>query len=299
MLQEKKLMSANLSLGKEIEERRANEEKVRLLNQQLIQNNTELKAINEELDRFAYVASHDLQEPLRKILIFSDVINTRLEGKVDAEVQNALNKISKASDRMQQLINDLLKFSRHASNVDDFNEIDLNEMVRDIVSDMEHTIQERNAQVNLEALPRIWGIPSQIHQLFQNLISNSIKFCKADCKPAIHLWSEPMDNNVIPNLNDEMRKQVFHKIYIQDNGIGFDQKYAQDIFVVFKRLHSYHEFEGTGIGLSICKKIVEKHNGFITAESEPDKGSTFVIMLPENAPEHEGVEGARKAVLAK
>src|SRR5687767_5779872 len=178
MMHERELKEVNTNLQKEIEDRKATEEKIRMLNEQLVDNNTELKAINEELDRFAYVASHDLQEPLRKILIFSDVVSTKLMGKGDAEVDNGLLKIAKSSERMQRLINDLLKFSRHTNNVEDFRRIDLNDIITDVISDIEVDIQKKGAEVHFDNLPTIWGIPSQMRQLFQNLVGNSLKFTK-------------------------------------------------------------------------------------------------------------------------
>ena len=279
MMQEKKLLASNTNLEKEVEERKISEEKVRLLNQQLVQNYNELKAINEELDRFAYVASHDLQEPLRKILLFSDLIANKLKGEIDPDLQNGLKKIMKSSHRMQTLINDLLKFSRHANAAEDFGEVDLDALVKDVLADIELTVQRKNAKITTGPLPVIWGVPGQIQQLFQNLVSNSLKFCREGVDPQIHIYSEKISTVDSKGLNE--KKKFFHRIYIKDNGIGFDPKYSDDIFVVFKRLHSYHEFEGTGIGLSICKKIVERHHGTITAESKLNEGSTFIITLPE------------------
>jgi signal transduction histidine kinase len=280
MMQESELKAANANLEKEIEERRISEEKIRLLNHQLVDNNLELQAINEELDRFAYVASHDLQEPLRKILIFSDVVTTKLSGKADEDVMNCLHKISKASERMQRLINDLLKFSRHATNNEDFVETSLNEVLSEVLTDVELDIQKKSATVAWKDLPVIWGIPSQLRQLFQNLISNSLKFSRTDRAPHIEVYTETLIGAQIPELGEKYAKNIYHRIYIKDNGIGFDSRYAEDIFVVFKRLHSYHEFEGTGIGLSICKKIVERHSGFIGATSVVNEGSTFTVTLP-------------------
>jgi signal transduction histidine kinase len=277
MQQERNLLAAKANLEREIEERKINEEKIRLLNFQLTQNNDELKTINEELDRFAYVASHDLQEPLRKIMVFSDVVSTKLAGKVDPDVQNSLNKIVRASDRMQKLINDLLKFSRHASSHEDFSELNLAEIVNEVLSDMEADIHQKGALVEIASLPQLQAIPSQVRQLFQNLIGNALKFSRPDVQPQIRVYSEPVF--LEETSNGAIRQ---HRIYVQDNGIGFDSKYADDIFVVFKRLHSYHEFEGSGIGLSICKKIIERHKGNIRAIGELNKGATFIITLPES-----------------
>ena len=263
---EKKLLSANRKLAQEVEERKLKEEKIKLLNEQLLENNIQLKSTIEELDRFAYVASHDLQEPLRKILVFSDKLQTKYKDSLDTDVSQSLEKIAKASSRMQSLINDLLKFSRQTTLHEDFVEISLDQLAQDVIADLEVEIERASAQIQLNALPGIWGIPSQIRQLFQNLLSNAIKFRKKDEVPVVHIYTESWNG--------------LNRIIIQDNGIGFDPKYAEDIFMVFKRLHSYHEFEGSGVGLSICKKIIDKHNGTIRAESKIGEGSKFVIEFP-------------------
>lgn len=281
LMQEKKLLLANKSLEKEIEERKITEEKIRMLNLKLIENNAHLQSTNQELDRFAYVASHDLQEPLRKIQLFTDKLTFQFSDRLDDEVQLYLEKISNAAKRMQQLVNDLLKLSRETNDNVNFEQTNLNELLNEVLSDMESDIQKKDVKITASDLPVIHAIPSQIRQLFQNLISNSIKFSKAGCTPEIHIQTEVIKGANIPHIDKKLFENTFYKIYIKDNGIGFDSKFAEEIFVVFKRLHTYHQFEGTGIGLSICKKIVEKHQGFITAQSTLDEGSTFIITLPE------------------
>ena len=296
MLQEKKLTIVNSNLEKEIEDRKINEEKIKLLNHQLLENNEQLRTTIEELDRFAYVASHDLQEPLRKIMLFSDKILTKFQNRIDDEADVYFQKIVKASERMQHLVNDLLKFSKHTNDIYGFEKTNLNEVLNEVLSDIEHHIHKKEAKIYADELPVIWAIPSQIRQLFQNLISNSLKFTKEDSVPEIFIKSEKIDGVAIEGINNESINNTFYKIYISDNGIGFDPKYAEDIFVVFKRLHSYHEFEGTGIGLSICKKIIDKHNGYIKAESKPNEGSTFIIILPEKNLVRMGLSIEKKSV---
>ena len=264
---ERKLIAANKRLEREVEERKITEEKIRLLNQQLVENNFQLKNTIEELDRFAYVASHDLQEPLRKILVFSDKIQTKYRDVIDEDMYRNLEKIVRASGRMQSLINDLLRFSRETTSNDDFTYVKLNELVHEVILDMEIDIERTAAQITVDELPEVWAISSQMQQLFQNLISNAIKFRTKDLEPQVHIYCD-------------RSKKEFYRVVVQDNGIGFDPKYSEEIFMVFKRLHSYHEFEGSGVGLSICKKIIDRHNGHIFADSKPGQGARFIIDLP-------------------
>lgn len=278
---EKKLLAINKSLQKEIEEGKRSQEKISLLNKQLTENNLHLKMMNEELDQFAYVASHDLQEPLRKIRVFSDKITTIKDD--DKEVEKYLAKISRSSERMQLLINNLLHFSRHSVNSADFVKVDLHQLVKEVISELDVDIERSNTQINLDPLPVICAIPELMRQLFYNLISNSIKFQSKDRRPVIKISL----GNIDPDDSQIKEKYIsgvpYYKISVSDNGIGFDAKYAEEIFMVFKRLHSYHEYEGTGIGLSICKKIVDKHNGYLTAYGDLNEGATFIIELPERS----------------
>jgi len=275
---ETKLLTANRVLQKEIEERKASEEKVRILNAQLVENNAHLKTVNEELDQFAYIASHDLQEPLRKIQVFSDKI--LLKNNVDTETDKYFKKIISSSKRMQLLITDLLSFSRHSISAADFKETSLTHLVKEAINELEIEIENTHATIRFDRLPVMRVIPSLMQQLFYNLINNALKFRKKTVAPEIHISAEKITAAEIAIRPQSSNGNYYYRITVNDNGIGFDNKYAHEIFMLFKRLHSQHEFEGTGVGLSICKKIVEKHNGSLTAISELQKGSSFIITLP-------------------
>ncbi|MGN6617336.1 MAG: hybrid sensor histidine kinase/response regulator [Ilyomonas sp.] len=277
--QEKKLLSANDLLQKQIEERKASEQRVLQLNEQLMENNIHLKKVNEELDRFAYVASHDLQEPLRKIMFFSDKIIRDTE--VDDHAAKHLKKIINSSNQMQALINDLLRFSRQEVKTEDFTECDLNMVVKESLQELEIEVEKTGAKINISNLPVINAVPALIKQVFYNLLHNAVKFRKKGLTPVISVYSN--ENHPPENDAKNYSETVpYYKIFVEDNGIGFNAQYTDEIFAVFKRLHSHHEYAGTGVGLSICKKIVEKHKGYITAKSEEGKGSTFIISLPKH-----------------
>ena len=278
--QEKRMALANRLLEKEILEKIKSEEQVNKLNRQLVENINQLKASNEELERFAYVASHDLQEPLRKIILFSDQLSVKYKPVLKDEGSDLIDRIMKSSQRMRMLIKNILNFSRSTAQSDAFENTDLNALLSSILSDLEVSISQKNAVVRVGYMPVLPIIPEQFRQLFQNLIINSLKFSADDRAPEIHIYSEKAPSIQLADEKGKLYQQGNYNIYIKDNGIGFDPKYAEDIFTLFKRLNNYDKFEGTGIGLSICKKIVEQHNGSISAISDVGAGTTFTISLP-------------------
>jgi len=280
LAQEQKLILANQDLEKELKERLIFEEKINLLNQQLTENVTQLKSTNEELERFAYVTSHDLQEPLRKIMIFGDMLATKYGSTLEDEGHSYVDRMVKASRRMQMLIKNILAFSRASKNTEAFEDTDLNSLLEGVLSDLEVFIEQKKATINIRKLPELKLIPNQFRQLLQNLIVNAIKFSKENTTPCIDIYAEKIKGSDIPDANHDLRNDDYYRILIKDNGIGFEQKYADRIFIIFQRLHTFDHFEGTGIGLSICKKIAEQHNGFISATSIVNKGTTFSVCIP-------------------
>ena len=227
-----------------------------------------IEAQNKQLEEFAYVTSHDLQEPIRKIRAFIDLARQDMDDRDSLEFY--LEKIDSSADKMIQLIKDILAFSRLSHEQSEYSRIDLNQVLLNVLSEYEILIAEKAAEIQVDALPVIMGIPVQIHQLFSNLVSNAIKFNKAVPKIKIAYQSEGEASSG--------QTGKYHLITVSDNGIGFDQKYADQAFEPFKRLTA--GFQGTGIGLALCKKIVENHGGTITVQSEPGKGTTFNLCFP-------------------
>jgi signal transduction histidine kinase len=277
--QEQKLIAINKNLELEINDRKASEEKIRQLNQQLLENIDQLESANKDLERFAFMASHDLQEPLRKIRLFSDRLYIKYKDVIQDD-SKMISLIQKSAERMQALIIDILSFSKISMEKTEFEKSDLNLLVKDLLSDMSEEVQQKKATISVEHLPELVVSPRLIRPLFQNLINNALKYKKKDQDPVIKIRAESHVQMIGQNGKSKTRK--YWRIIVEDNGIGFDQKYAEDIFGMFKRLHNNTEFEGTGIGLALCKKIIEHHHGFISARSKVNEGSTFVISLPVN-----------------
>ena len=278
LAQEQRLVAINKSLEMEIKERKASEEKVKLLNRQLLENIASLETANKDLDRFAFMASHDLQEPLRKIRMFSDRLQLKYKEILDEDGRTNISRIQKAAERMQTLITDILTFSKVAVDKPSFVEIDMNTLVGEILLEMNEDVREKDAKVVVEKLPSLIVNPSLMKPLFHNLIGNALKYSKKNVQPVIKITSDITQGN--GKATKDSANNKYCRIFVEDNGIGFDQKYAEEIFGMFKRLHHNTEFEGTGIGLALCKKIVEQHKGYISARSKVNEGSTFIISLP-------------------
>jgi PAS domain S-box-containing protein len=239
----------------------------------------ELTRSNAELQEFAYVASHDLQEPLRKIQAFGDRLKVKYSEVLTDQGRDYLERMQNAAGRMQALIDDLLTLSRVTTRAQPFVPLDLTQAVNEVLSDLEVRIQQTQAQIEVGTLPTLEADPIQMRQLLQNLIGNALKFSSEAQPPRIQIYSQQLYTKKQRRTPGNSSTPIC-QIFIQDNGIGFEEKYLDRIFNAFQRLHSRREYEGTGMGLAICRKIVERHNGSITAQSVPQKGSTFLITLP-------------------
>ena len=273
--QEKKLIAINNSLQNEINERKISEDQIRELNRKLQENIDHLETANKDLDRFAFMSSHDLQEPLRKIRTFTDLLHTKYKNLFDDDAIKYINRIQNAAERMQALIKDILEFSQLSNDNSRFINTDLNVLVKEIIADKEALVQEKKAIINVTTLPSLYVNPGLMRPLFSNLIGNALKYCKKDIDPVINIYAQQDCGE-----DNGSGNRKFCRIFIEDNGIGFDQKYAEQIFEMFTRLHGNSQYQGTGIGLALCKQIVEKHQGFISALSKENAGTTFIISFP-------------------
>ncbi|RYD87879.1 MAG: hybrid sensor histidine kinase/response regulator, partial [Sphingobacteriales bacterium] len=243
---------------------------------ELTHKNEELELRNHELQQFSWVVSHDLKEPLRKIEMFTKLLQERYLID-DEKATDYSGRTIRASERMSKLITDLLDYSRLSSTVVP-EEVSLNKLIAEIISDLDYTIEQKQALIEVCDLPSVPGVPSQLRQVFQNLIGNSLKFSKEGVTPEISIrWEQIAEKSLdAPAAQDG----AYCRITVKDNGIGFDEMYLDKIFVIFQSLNDRKVYEGTGIGLAIAKKIVEKHNGLITAKSTKDQGASFIVVLP-------------------
>jgi signal transduction histidine kinase len=252
----------------------------RLLNIALQERNNELEKSNKELASFNHVASHDLQEPLRKIQTFISRISDTDKAAISDSAKEYISKIEISAKRMRVLIDDLLLFSRTNTTKKEFIKSDLNNLLQSAQLELTEVIEDKKAIITAAKLPKLHVIPYQIEQLFINLIGNSLKYSQPNLTPEIHISCTKVLSTDYPHLLTQSVKK-FHKITFEDNGLGFDPQFKDTIFILFQRLHSKTDYPGTGIGLAICKKIVENHKGTIIADSTPNKGSTFTVFLPE------------------
>ncbi len=264
---EKRVTDRTLALEDEISERRRAEDELRLFA-------SKLERSNRELEDFAFVASHDLQEPLRKVQAFGDRLKAACGDELSEKGRNYLERMQSAAGRMQTLIKDLLTFSRVASKAQPFVSVDLKNTALEVLSDMEISIERLGGRVEIGELPTIEADPLQMRQLIQNLIGNGIKFHKENESPIVKVYSE------IARQQGADQSKATYNLIVEDNGIGFDEKYCDRIFTVFQRLHGRSEYEGTGLGLAVCRKIVERHGGTITAKSQPGYGAKFIATMP-------------------
>jgi len=285
LAQEQKLVAINRNLELEIADRISSEQKVTELNRQLLENIARLETANKDLDLFAFMASHDLQAPLRKIRMFSDRLLAGGTANMNNENRLYLNRIQEVSRRMQELINDILRFSKISAEGQSFEEVDLNLVIQEVVSEMETVIREKNAEIIVDPLPILPASTVLMGPLFSNLVSNALKYTRKNEAPRVRIRYD--EGSAAAAINGKEPDTRYGRIYIEDNGIGFDQKYAEQIFDMFRRLHSNAEYEGTGIGLALCKKIVDMHRGFISAIGRPGEGAVFIVSLPLQAPRKE------------
>ncbi len=241
----------------------------------------ELESINKELELFAYAASHDLQEPLRKLRAFGDRLNQKYSEQLDDTGRDYLSRMDNAAIRMQNLIDDLLAYSRLARSKDEKQEVDLNTMLAELLADLDDTVADKGIKVNVGPMPTFQGSSHiQMRQLFLNLLTNAFKFTKENSSPTVDVTHRLAKGRELPWKTELEDLAKYHVIEIKDNGIGFDQQFAEKIFIMFQRLHGRGEYPGTGIGLALCKKIVENHGGIIKAHGVEGEGAVFTVVLP-------------------
>ncbi|AKD54438.1 PAS domain-containing sensor histidine kinase [Spirosoma radiotolerans] len=263
-----------------ITERKQAELAAKQQEKELEEANEELHRSNESLQQFAHIASHDLQEPLRRIQAFSDILQNQFMDSLSDGERDMVRRIQKSAQRMQLLIKDLLLYSQLSTQRDSFTVISLTDVLQDVTTDLEMTIAEKHATVDFSSLPSVYGNVSRLRQLFQNLITNALKFGRSDVLPLIQIRSRPAAPDELPPRLADQAEQPFWLITVADNGIGFDERYKDRIFTPFQRLHNPATYSGTGIGLAICQRVAESHGGAIDVSSQDGLGSTFKVFLP-------------------
>lgn len=250
-------------------------------NDALVKSNEELIRTNTNLEDFAYAASHDMKEPIRKIQFYSSQLKSELEATLTEKQSRLFERVERSSSRMATLIDDLLSYSQATKGAAEQEEIDLNKKMEIVLHDLELEVEQKNALIQVDALPIVRGNRRQFQQLFQNLVSNALKYSKTDTPPQVKITSKTVHGKEVNfALSVDQENNQYHLIEIRDNGIGFNQEDAERIFNVFTRLHANIDQKGTGVGLSIVRKVVENHDGYVWAESKPDEGATFKILLP-------------------
>jgi signal transduction histidine kinase len=247
----------------------------------VFQHAKELELRNKELEQFTHVSHHDLQEPLRKIIMFTDMVKVEAQEKLSDESQLRLKKVSDAAIRMSAALRDVLDFASLGKS-EQFVAVNLNQVLAQVQSDLELIISEKGAAITSDQLPTITAIPRQMHQLFYNLVNNALKFSRGGIAPCIRITTRQLNGSQAAEHQDLDKSKTYFAFTIQDNGIGFHQESSQKIFEMFQRLHSKETFAGTGIGLALCKKVVQNHGGKIWAESKEGEGATFNVLLPSS-----------------
>lgn len=281
-IQAQKLIAQTL---KDNEALREAKQQLEASQQELERANLELKRSNENLQQFAYIASHDLQEPLRKVQAFGDVLRQQHGPTLGHTGIDLIERMEAAASRMSGLIKDLLTYSRISTHQAPFQPVKLNQVVEEVLMDLSVLVQETGAVIDVGDLPQLPGDNRQLRQLFQNLLSNALRYINPETPPVIQVASRlrsvaDIPVLVLPMLSPSHKVKSYYEITVTDNGIGFDEKYLDRIFQVFQRLHGKSKYPGTGVGLAICRKVAENHEGAITASSQPGLGATFAVYLP-------------------
>jgi PAS domain S-box-containing protein len=268
----------------DLSEKKQNEQLIKINTETLRKKNVELEHLNKSLDQFAAIASHDLQEPLRKIKTFTALLKSKSNNTLSEESNGLIEKIKRSVERMSLLINDVLNFSRIVNTENMFVKTDLNQLLDNTLKDFDLLIIEKGASVQIGNLPVIEAIPSQINQLFYNLVGNALKFSKAGKPASLSVFSRiipPEETENEFNVRFDLNRQLsYAEISFKDNGIGFEQQFADQIFSIFERLNNQEQYSGTGIGLALCEKIVQHHHGGIRAEGKENDGAVFYVLLP-------------------